>query len=112
MTDMTQRTLLPDRRPAVTTDAIWLGRPIQITVGYDLAGVAREVFATGPKEGSDLAHMLADLCVIVSVALQYDVPAAALAKSAGTVPERDGSNSPASVVGVILSTVTSAAVQA
>ncbi len=40
----------------------------------------------GRKEGSLLNTMLADAAVVISIALQHGIPAAALAKSVGRLP--------------------------
>lgn len=100
------RTPLPHRRPAVTVDAEWLGRPLSISIGFGPDGAPQEVFASGPHEGSDLAHLLADLCVIVSVALQHGVPPAALGKSLGRVPAWPDGEAPASIAGRLLEALT------
>ena len=73
-----------------------------VTIGYDADGVAREVFANGPKEGSDMLHVISDACVIISIALQHDITPDALARSLGTVPDWAGSPSPASVIGAVV----------
>ena len=44
------------------------------------------MFLNGGKEGSQFDAMLADAATIISVALQYGVPVAALAKSVGRIP--------------------------
>ncbi len=102
------RTPLPQRRPSVTRTIDWQGRPLNVTVGFDAGGLPREVFARGPKEGTDLSHTVDDACVIISVALQSGVPAPALAKSLGRVPTwaegREGTG-PASVIAAVLAVV-------
>ena len=45
-----------------------------------------ETLEVGGKEGSQFDAMLADAATIISVALQYGVPVAALAKSVGRAP--------------------------
>ncbi len=63
-------------------------------VGFDPeTGQPRELFLVAGKEGSMLNTLLADAAVAISVALQYGVPAGALAKSIGRVP--DGAVTPA-----------------
>ena len=79
------RLRLPDRRPAATLDSLWsrAGRAhaLTVTVGFDPAtGRALEVFAGG-ADGSDMAAIVSDACVIVSLALQ-----------SGTNPEDLGSS--------------------
>lgn len=103
------RTPLPGRRPSWTSTILYRDQPLEVTVGFDPAGEPREVFATGPREGSDMAHVLADACVVISIALQHDIPAVALTKSLGTVPcWRNGEEgqAPASPIGAILGVLT------
>ena len=104
------RTPLPPRRRCETLAVQWRGSPLTVCVGFDDAGAPREVFVDGPREGSDIQHQLADACVVISVALQHDVPPAALLKSLGTVPDWvDGRqvDAPASVIGAVLRVVAS-----
>ena len=49
-------------------------------------GRPREVFLSGAKDGSLLAAILDDASVVVSIALQHGIPAAALAKSVARLP--------------------------
>jgi len=44
------------------------------------------VFLSGAKNGTDLAAILDDASVILSVALQHDIPASALARSVARLP--------------------------
>ncbi len=99
------RTALPDRRPSLTLEAEFKGHPIAITIGFDLTGAPREVFADNHKSGSDMQASLADACVIISIALQHGIPAEALGRSLGRVPVflgEDGATGPASPLGVIV----------
>ena len=63
------------------------GLRITATVGFDEAGWPPELFLSGgtdgagAKAGSALSAILEDACVVISVALQYGVPASALAHS-------------------------------
>ncbi len=81
------RVRLPNRRPSHVETLEVDGQVITACVGFDPAtGQPREVFLNGGKEGSQFDAMLADAATIISVALQYGVPVAALAKSVGRVP--------------------------
>ncbi len=81
------RSRLPNRRPAYTETLEVDGQAFEATVGFDPEGGSpRELFLTAGKEGSMLNAMLADAAVVISVALQSCVPAAALAKSVGRLP--------------------------
>lgn len=106
------RTPLPGRRPNITETAEYRGQPIAITVGFDLDGTPREVFANGAKEGSDMQHTLCDSCIIISIALQSGIEATALSRHLGTIPGwvngKEG-EVPASPLGVIMGIVVSAA---
>lgn len=96
-----KRQSLPNRRPAATVEASFG----TVTIGYDLAGRPKEVFANGPREGSQMQHILADACVVISIALQHGVAPAALAKSLGTVPAWDNgkpTTAPASPIGELM----------
>ena len=104
------RRRLPQRRPAVTCglDAPPGGSAqLSATVGLDEDGRPLEVFLAGAKDGSGLAAILDDASVVISVALQYGVPAPALAKSVARIPERlDGpAVKAASVIGAALDLV-------
>lgn len=99
------RLTLPPRRRNVTQKVVFRQRDFTLTIGYDAAGRAKEVFAGGHLEGSDMQATIADACVVISVALQHGVAADALAKSLGTVPvwgPKGDTEAPASVIGAIL----------
>ncbi len=78
---------LPNRRPCETRTLEVTGQVFKATVGFDPEdGQPRELFLSGGKSGSMLDALLCDVAVVVSVALQHGVPAAALAKSISRVP--------------------------
>ncbi len=73
------RQRLPNRRPSHTEALEVAGQSFTACVGFDLeTGAPRELFLTAGKEGSLLNAMLADAAVVISIALQNGVPAAAL----------------------------------
>ncbi len=81
------RRRLPNRRPCHTEALEIAGQAFTATVGFDPEDDSpRELFLTAGKEGSLLNSLLADAAVVISVALQYGVPAAALARSIGCLP--------------------------
>jgi hypothetical protein len=80
------RVRLPNRREALTTDLAVGARFFKATVGFDDAGQPKELFLSGAKHGSDLACLLDDAAVAISVALQHGVSAQALAVSISRVP--------------------------
>ena len=104
---MTRRAL-PHRRRNETVGIEHQGQHLTVTVGFDDDGHAREVFADGAKLGSDLAHVIADACVVMSLALQHDCAPADLTTSLGVVPDPvrgEDATRPASVLGAIAAVV-------
>lgn len=92
---------LPNRRPSATIETGFGS----VTIGYDMLGQPKEVFATGPREGSQMLHVLADSCVIISIAMQHGITPAQLGKSLGTVPiilDGEETTGPASPIGEIV----------
>ena len=99
------RTILPNRRPSITVDANWQGMPLTVTVGFDLDGVVREVFADAP---GSVGVVVSDASTVISIALQHDIPAPELAKSLGRAPDFTGGkmiDAPASPIGVIINCI-------
>ncbi len=81
------RSRLPNRRPAYTETLEVDGQAFEATVGFDPEGGSpRELFLTAGKEGSMLNALLPDAAVVISIALQHDIPAAVLTKSVGRLP--------------------------
>ncbi len=81
------RSRLPNRRPAYTETLEVDGQAFEATVGFDPeSGQPRELFLTAGKDGSMLNALLADAAVVISIALQHGIPAAALTKSVGRLP--------------------------
>ncbi len=120
MTATPTRTRLPNRRPLITETLVVGNQAIEASVGFDPAtGQPRELFLTGAKDGTDLAAILDDASVALSVALQHGVPPAALVRSVARLPavplappyiDRPGAGDrklPASVIGAALDLVAS-----
>ncbi len=81
------RSRLPNRRPSHVETLEVDGQVITACIGFDPAtDQPREVFLNSSKEGSQFDSLLADAATIISVALQYGVPVAALGRSVGRVP--------------------------
>ena len=81
------RKRLPNRRPSETRTLHVGNLTFAATVGFDPAdGQPREVFLAGAKDGTEMAAILDDASVVISVALQHGISAAALAKSVARVP--------------------------
>lgn len=81
------RARLPDRRPAVTERFSYKDTWYEVTIGFDPA-TARpaEIFLSGAKEGTDMEHLLADIAVVVSIALQSGQTIESLSKSLARLP--------------------------
>ena len=83
-----ERRRLPNRRPSETRTLHVGNLTFAATVGFDPDdGQPREIFLAGAKDGTEMAAILDDVAVALSIALQHDIPAAALAKSVGRLPE-------------------------
>ena len=111
---MTRRRRLPNRRAAVTESIEFAGSNGHVTrheatLGFDAIGRPKEIFLFGARDGSDMAAVLADTAVALSVALQHGVSAQSMAASIGRVPLADGSarmGMPASILGAALELLT------
>ncbi len=114
------RRRLPNRRPSLTRTINAGNHRFEVTVGIDpVDGQPREVFLDGTKDGGELAVILDDASVLISVALQHSIGAAVLAKSMSHVPlapltsadlaEAAGprQTAPASIIGVVLDLLSS-----
>src|SRR5690349_20042434 len=97
-----QRNRLPNRSRAETVGLSIGNAVLSATVGFDEAGRPAELFLSGAKDGSGMAAILEDASVVISVALQYGVPAAALAKSISRAPDGMCRITAASVIGAAL----------
>jgi ribonucleoside-diphosphate reductase alpha chain len=106
---MTQRRILPQRRPTITFEAehVASGKPtrFQVSVGYldKLDGVPVEpkpveVFISGTKAGSEVEATARDGAVLLSIALQFGVP---LDVMRGAIT-RDASGAPSSIIGAVV----------
>ena len=98
------RRRLPNRRKAITETIVIGNMTIAASVGFGETGTPQEIFLSGAKDGSGMAAILEDASVVISVALQHGIPAAALAKSVARLPESlDGvAVKPASPIGAAL----------
>lgn len=91
---MSARRRLPTRRLAITERCELNGRTWHVSVGFDGAGRAREIFIAGPKIGSDLDAIVKDAAVVTSVLLQSGMAADQIGQNLGR--ENGG---PASCIG-------------
>ena len=93
---------MPDRRPSITRTIQWAGKEFSVSIGYWLDGRPGEIFMDGPKTGSDMRAILADACVVISLALQHGIEPSALAHSLARVPVSETESAPASVLGAVV----------
>ncbi len=78
------RESLPDRRPNLTMEFVYLGTLYAVTVGFQPdTGEPREIFTHGARVGSNMDAILDDACILLSILLQHRVEPAALASSMG-----------------------------
>lgn len=97
----------PPRRPALRRDLVWARGPAQhhfaVSFGFDLAtGRVNEVFADLPG-GSDMAAVVADACIVISLALQHGAASEDLDHSLQRVESpASGAILPASPLGTIV----------
>jgi hypothetical protein len=103
-----RRRRLPNRREAVTETIAFArsngsGVEYQATLGFDELKRPREIFLFGAKDGTDMAAVLADAAVTISIALQHGIRADSLARSVSRVSQGDGMPTlPGSVIGAAL----------
>ena len=102
MSGASLRRRLPSRRRSETVDLTIGNMPFSATVGFDADDRPQEVFLDGPKTGSAMSAMLGDAAVTISIALQFGIPARALAKSISRTPDGMGRITAASVIGAAL----------
>ena len=109
------RRRLPNRRSS-ETHALSVGNhSFTAAIGFDPAdGRPREVFLDGAKVGTEMAAILDDASVVLSLALQHGIRPATLAKSVARLPlvpltpadlaEAAGpeQTAPASIIGAVL----------
>ena len=82
------RAHLPNRRDNHVETLVVGDLEFTATVGFDPStDRPRELFLDGGKGGSHFAALLADMATTISVAIQWGVPIAALAKSVGRAPD-------------------------
>ncbi len=80
------RIRLPARRPALIHDIEIGDCRATVTIGFDGANRPREIFLVAGRGGSDMAKILDDVAVLISIALQHDIAASVLGKSVGRLP--------------------------
>ena len=72
---------LPNRRRAVTFDVKPGGATYSVGIGLYDDNRLGEVFLSGSKTGSDMASLINDAAVLVSITLQYGTPVSVLSRA-------------------------------
>lgn len=104
-----RRRPLPNRRECFTETIIVGNGVYDASIGFDAQGNPKEIFLSGAKSGTDMAAILADTAILVSIALQSGIGAATLADAISRKPPWPDAPSrvlchsePASVIGAAL----------
>ena len=84
---MSARSRLPNRRRAETIEFDHDGIKYIASVGFFETGGLAEIFLRGGKSGSAVEAMTHDGAVVVSVALQFGAPLAAIRKALLRLPD-------------------------
>jgi len=92
------RTRLSNRRDSERATLMVDGQEFTAGVSFDEFARPKELFLDGPKEGSQMANVLRDIAVVISVAVQDGSKPKLLAKSVGREPD----GKPTSFVGEAL----------
>lgn len=96
---MDRRRRLPNRRPCDTLVIRHNGTSYNVTVGSYLDGAVGEVFIDGPKIGSEVAHLIHDIAVVISIAIQFRVPVVVMADAVARI---EATGEPSTIVGAVL----------
>jgi hypothetical protein len=92
------RDTLPQRRAAETFVLRFWNQDFSVTVGSYPNGRAGEVFVDGAKTGADTAATARDAAVMLSLALQHQIPLETIRHAL----TRAGNGEPASILGAIV----------
>jgi hypothetical protein len=103
---MIERETLPARRHCETFELEFGGlhKPHTVSVGFYQDGRPAEVFITGGKSGELVDALARDFAVLVSLALQHNVPL----KTISHALTRDTQNQPMSIAGAVVDRLTKA----
>ena len=75
----------------------WEEQTFELTVGFYNDGQIGEIFAGGGKTPQAIQQLVADACVLISIALQYGVSVEALGRSLA----RHDDEKPYTIIGII-----------
>ncbi len=96
---MGERRRLPNRRWCSTQELHHLGTAYHVTIAVYADGQPGEVFIEGAKIGSAMSHLVHEVAVLISIAMQYQVPVPVMAAAVARVGV-DGA--PHSIAGAVL----------
>lgn len=100
---MGKRHRLPNRRWCSTKELHHQGTSYHVTVGIYADGQPGEVFIQGAKIGSAMSHLVHDVAVLISIAMQHQVPLRIMTDAVARV----GANGAAqSIAGAVLDLLT------
>ena len=98
---MSARTVMPNRRDAMTFDVFFQGKVFHISFGTFHPGMVSEVFISSEKTSNDVADAARDAAVALSIAAQYGTPIEVIRADV----TRDENGAPCSVVGAVLDAI-------
>jgi ribonucleoside-diphosphate reductase alpha chain len=90
---------LPNRRNSTTQKLHHQGTTYDVSIGLYADGHPGEVFIDGAKIGSTMSHLVHDVAVLISIAMQHQVPVSVIAAAVARVGV-DGA--PHSIAGAVL----------
>jgi hypothetical protein len=80
------------------------GSPYNLTVGFYADGQVGETFIDGPRIGSEVAHLVHDVAVLISIAVQFQVPVEVMRGAVGRIEVTGTAHS---IAGAVLDLVAS-----
>lgn len=100
---MRERLRLPNRRWCSSQELHHQGTAYHVTVGIYADGQPGEVFIEGAKIGSAMSHLVHDVAVLISIAMQNQVPLGVMTDAVARV---DANGAAQSIAGAALDLLT------
>jgi ribonucleoside-diphosphate reductase alpha chain len=94
-----ERQRLPNRRWCSSQEMHHHGTAYHLTIGIYADGQPGEVFIDGARIGSGMYHLVHDVAVLISIAMQHRVPLQVMADAVARV---GASGTPHSIAGAVL----------
>ncbi len=98
------RVQLPSRRQSSNYNIEFSGQQFAVTVGFYPDGRPGEVFANAGKTPQAVQHIVADACILISIALQHGISAENLVQSLAHFSD----GKPYTIIGAICKILTTA----